>query len=135
LAETFTRGGTFGAKRGLVPRIVRPPWIPSEGEWLALVAAARTEPLRNRVMFALQYEGALRWEELVGLGVRDIDPAHRTVSVRRETTKGKTRGRTVTYTPTTGRLYTAYLYERRRIDPHPGPLFLSHSNRNRAEPI
>lgn len=118
-----------------MPRIVRPPWIPSEGEWLALVAAARTEPLRNRVMFALQYEGALRWEELVGLGVRDIDPAHRTVSVRRETTKGKTRGRTVTYTPTTGRLYTAYLYERRRIDPHPGPLFLSHSNRNRAEPI
>lgn len=131
----YSWGSSRGAERGLLPRVARLPWIPSEEEWLRLLQAARVEPLRNRVMLALQYEGALRREELVGLAVCDIDPAHRTVSVRAETTKGKARSRIVTYTPTTGRLYQAYLRERRRMDARSGPLFLSRSNRNRAQAV
>lgn len=131
----YVQGGTQGAERGLLRRVSRLPWIPSDEEWLRLLGAAGGESLRNRVMLALQYEGALRREELVGLAVSDIDPAHRTVRIRAETTKGKARSRIVTYTPTTGRLYQAYLVERRRLDPRPGPLFLSRSNRNRAQAV
>lgn len=131
----YTRGGPRGAQRGLLQRVSRLPWIPSDEEWLRLLHAARGEPLRNRVMLALQYEGALRREELVGLGVSDIDPAHRTVRIRAETTKGKARSRIVTYTPTTGRLYQAYLRERRSLDARSGPLFLSRSNRNRTQAV
>ena len=35
------------------------------------------EPLRNRLMFALAYDAALRREELCALDLRDVDPAHR----------------------------------------------------------
>jgi integrase/recombinase XerD len=131
----YVRGGAWGAERGLLRRTSRLPWIPTEEEWLRLLLAARVEPLRNRVMLALQYEGALRREELVSLAVSDIDPAFRTVSIRAEMTKGKARSRIVTYSPLTGRLYQAYLLERRRMDARSGPLFLSRSNRNRAQAV
>jgi integrase/recombinase XerD len=62
-------------------------WIPSEQQWLEILEVAREEPVRNRVMLALAYDSALRREELCPLRTDDLDPAHRTLRVRAETTK------------------------------------------------
>ena len=74
--------------------MVKLPWIPTERQWLELLAVFRDEPVRNRLMLALAYDSALRREELCSLRTDDLDPAHRTVRVRAETTKNR-RGRVV----------------------------------------
>jgi integrase/recombinase XerD len=125
-------GGT--RERGLVRRYEKLPWLPSEDQWLALLEAARHEPLRNRVMFALSYDAGLRREELCLLATGDLDPAHRLVRIRAETTKNH-RERTVPYSETTSSLYAAYLQHRRTLSSARGPLFLSESRRNHAQPI
>ena len=56
----------------------------------------RREPIRNRLMLALAYDSALRREELCSLRTDDLDPAHRTLRVRAETTKTR-RERIVPY--------------------------------------
>ena len=139
----YRLGGGFGVAnvpdgepvRGLVPRREAPPWIPTDAEWRAVLGAGRGESLRNRTMFALSYDAALRREELCGLEVRDIDVANRLVTVRAETTKGRRRTRVVPYSRHTNALYAVYLVERRAASRRPGPLFLSESRRNRAQPI
>jgi site-specific recombinase XerD len=133
----YTPGKGFGGarERGLVPRYRRLPWIPSDAEWRAVLAAARAEPLRNRLMLALAYDAALRREELCALAVGDLDPAHRLLRVRAETTKGRARERVVPYSAPTGELYAAYLGERRALTRARGPLFVSASRRNRGCPI
>ena len=85
----YTPGRQFGSggSRPLVPRMVKLPWIPGEAEWLRLLEVFRAEPVRNRVMLALAYDAALRREELCSLRTDDLDPAHRTIRVRAETTK------------------------------------------------
>jgi integrase len=131
----YTPGRAFGQReRGLVPRLVKLPWIPSDDQWRSILEAARLEPLRNRLMLALAYDAALRREELCLLRTDDLDPAHRTLRVRAETTKGR-RERVVPYSATTGALLRAYLGERRALSPARGPLFLSTSRRNRAQPL
>jgi integrase/recombinase XerD len=123
--------------RGVRPLVLkqrRLPWIPSDEEWRATLEAARTEPLRNRLMLALAYDCALRREELCWLASGDIDPAHRTITLRAETTKTR-RGRCVPYSIETGELFAAYLSERRLLATTRGPLFLSVSPRNRAKPL
>lgn len=70
---------------GLVPRLTKLPWIPTEPEWLALLAAFRGESARNRLMLALAYDAALRREELCLLRTDDLDPGRRTLGVRAET--------------------------------------------------
>lgn len=133
----YTPGKGFGGarERGLIPRYRRLPWIPSDEEWRAVLAAARAEPLRNRLMLALAYDAALRREELCALEVADLDPAHRLLRVRAETTKGRVRERVVPYSAPTGDLYVAYLAERRGLTRERGPLFVSASRRNRGRPI
>lgn len=133
----YTPGKGFGGtrERGLLPRYQKLPWIPSDEQWQAVLAAARSEPLRNRLMLALGYDAALRREELCALGVGDIDPAHRLLHVRAETTKGRMHARVVPYAVATGELYAAYLEERRRLSRARGPLFVSASRRNRGRPI
>jgi integrase len=64
----------------------------------------------------------------------DLDPAQRLVRVRAETTKGR-HERVVPYSASTGALLQAYLRERRALSLARGPLFLSTSRRNRAQPI
>ena len=54
-------------------------------------------------MLALAYDAALRREELCLLGSDDLDPAHRTLRVRAETTKTR-RGRVVPYSAVAGQL-------------------------------
>lgn len=130
----YTPGNAFGGQRGLVRRHKKLPWIPSDGQWRSILRAAREEPLRNRLMLAFAYDAALRREELCSLETGDVDPAHRTLRVRAETTKGKSE-RVVPYSEPTAELYRAYLRERRVLSRAPGPLFLSESRRNRAMPV
>jgi len=94
----YTAGKGFGGKRSkaLVPRLTKLPWIPADEQWQAILAVARREPIRNRVMLALAYDAGLRREELCLLQSDDLDPAHRTVRIRAETTKGR-RERVVPY--------------------------------------
>jgi integrase/recombinase XerD len=85
-------------------------------------------------MLALAYDAALRRDELCLVETGDFDPAHRTLTLRAETTKTK-QGRCVPYSKATSDLYAAYLPERRALGKSRGPLFLSVSTRNRASPI
>ena len=128
------RFGGAGGGRALVPRMVKLPWIPSEAEWLRVLEVFRGEPARNRVMLALAYDAALRREELCSLRTDDLDPAHRTLRVRAETTKTR-RERVVPYSAPTGVLLGEYLRHRAAVSRARGGLFLSESRRNHAEPL
>jgi len=132
----YTPGKAFGGKRerGLLPRFKKLPWIPTDDQWKALLAVARTEPIRNRCMLGFAYDAGLRRQELCLLESQDVDPAHRLVRVRAETTKGG-RDRVVPYSAVTGELFQAYLSHRRTLGQGRGLLFLSESRRNRAAPI
>jgi site-specific recombinase XerD len=131
----YTPGRHFGGSpRPLVARMVKLPWIPGEAEWLRLLEMFRLEPIRNRLMLALAYDSALRREELCSLRTDDLDPAHRTLQVRAETTKTR-RGRVVPYSATTGVLLSNYLTHRAEVSRARGPLFLSESRRNHGEPL
>ena len=120
-----------GGRRGLVPRFQALPWIPTDEQWRAVLEVAAGESLRNRLMLALAYDAALRREELCLLATDDLDPAHRTLRVRAETTKTR-RGRVVPYSAVAGQLLAGYLAHRRSITRERGALFVSESPRNRA---
>ncbi len=132
----YSAGKSFGGMRdrGLLPYFRKLPWIPDDTQWLALLASARTEPVRNRVMLALAYDSALRREELCALQVEDIDPGRRFLHIRAETTKNR-QARVVPYSIATGELFAAYLAHRRTISRARGPLFLSESLRNYGQPV
>ena len=131
----YTAGKGFACKgeRGLLARRKRLPWLPSDEEWRRLLDEARQEGIRNRCMLALAYDAALRREELCGLESGDVQPAHRLLRVRAETSKSR-QDRVLPYSETTGVLLAAYLARRRDLSRKRGPLFLSESRRNRAEP-
>ena len=76
----------------------------------------------------------MRREELCSLRTDDFDPAHRTLRVRSETTKTR-RERIVPYSASTGMLLGSYLRHRGTLSRARGPLFLSESRRNLAEPL
>ena len=59
-------------------------------------------------MLALAYDAALRREELCSLRTDDVDPAHRMLRVRAETTKNRLE-RVVPYSAPTGVLLSQYL--------------------------
>jgi integrase/recombinase XerD len=132
----YTPGRRFGAggQRALVPPLVKLPWIPSEQQWRDVLAVFAAEPIRNRVMLALSYDAASRREELCSLRTDDLDPAHRMLRVRAETTKTR-RERMVPYSAPTGALLARYLAHRGTLSRARGPLFLSESRRNRAQPL
>ncbi len=132
----YTQGGGFGGARprALVPRFTALPWIPADADWRHLLHTAKSEPLRNRVMLALAYDAGLRREELCLLCTGDIDPAHRLLTIRAETTKSR-RGRVVPYSGAAGGLLSAYLAHRRTLSRARGPLFLSESRRNAGGPL
>ena len=52
----YTTGRSGGRASALVPRMVKLAWIPSEADWLRLLAVFADEPIRNRVMLALAYD-------------------------------------------------------------------------------
>jgi len=131
------QSGRRGARprQGLVRRIQKAPWIPNEAGWQRILQATQGQPLRNRLMVALAYDGALRREELVQLELGDFEPAYGLIHLRAETTKSK-RAREVAYGAATSQLFAAYLHERTqrfgRID---GQLLLSSSRRNNGAPL
>jgi integrase len=46
----YTPGRPRGSRqRGPVPRLTKLPWIPTEQEWLEILAIAAREPVRNRL--------------------------------------------------------------------------------------
>lgn len=115
-------------------RLTALPWIPADADWNHLLQAAKSEPLRNRVMLALAYDAGLRREELCLLCTGDIDPAHRLLTVRAETTQSR-RGRVVPYSEAAGSLLSAYLAHRRTLTRARGPLFISESRGNAGAPL
>lgn len=123
-----------GPQRGLVPRLTKLPWIPSESQWAAVLQVTRGERVRNRLMLALAYDGGLRREELCALRTEDLDPGQRMLRIRAETTKTR-RERIVPYSVSTAALLHQYLLVRGRLSRSRGPLLLSESRRNWAEPI
>ena len=125
---------TGGGRQGLLPRQTRLPWIPDEADWRLILDTARQEPIRNRTMLALGYDAGLRREELCSLRTDDIDPGHRLLRIRAETTKSR-RERVVPYSAVGGELLRAYLAHRAGISRARGPLFLSESRRNHADPL
>jgi integrase/recombinase XerD len=131
-----TRGDNYhpGFARGLIRRLKLLPAIPSEEDWKKLIETVAQESLRNRLMFALAYYGALRREELVNLQVTDFDFAHRLIRIRPETTKSST-PRVVCYAATAGKALSEYLDYRHQIDRHAGLVFISESHRNAGQPI
>ncbi|MFF2041752.1 site-specific integrase [Kitasatospora sp. NPDC058170] len=56
---------------------------------MGILQVAREKPVSTRAMLALAYDAALRREELCSLRTDDLDPAHRTLKVRAETTKNR----------------------------------------------
>src|SRR3546814_2025683 len=83
-------------------------------------------------MLSLAYFGALRRAELVALRIEDLDVAHRLISVRAETTKGK-RSRVVCYSPDIAPVLIEHLHALRGAGWMRGSLFRSASDRNRGK--
>jgi site-specific recombinase XerD len=133
----YTPHNCFGSRRerGLIPRYRKLPWIPNDEVWQEILQVVSTEPLRNRLMLTLAYDAALRREELCSLEIGDIDPAHRLLRIRAETTKNR-QERVVPYSEASGELYAAYLRHRGTLSRARGPVvFLSESRRNYAQPV
>jgi integrase/recombinase XerD len=127
--------GFAGARdRGLLPLHHKLPWIPGDQEWLDILSALKEEPLRNQVMFLLAYDGALRRQEVVTLEISDFDFAYRQIRIQAEHAKNGSE-RIVGYSTVTSRLLEAYLLRRRALSLKHGPLFLSESRRNPAQPL
>ncbi|MEG3172191.1 tyrosine-type recombinase/integrase [Sphingomonas sp. ZB1N12] len=123
-----------GFSRGLVARLIKLPHVPTEDEWLSILRAAASDTVRNRLMLAFAYYGALRRCELVALRIGDLDFAHRLITLRAETTKGK-RSRVVCYSPVITSVLARHLQDSRSVTVDAGPLFRSVSDRNHGQPL
>lgn len=132
----YTPGKGFAGHRdrGLIPRHRKFPWVPNEEQWQSIVTAAASEPLRNRVLFSLSYDAALRREEVCSLHISDFDFPHLLLTVRAETTKSRST-RVIPFSAATAVLLAAYLRNRRRLSLQSGAIFLSESRRNRSAPL
>lgn len=130
----YMHGSSHGGERGLVPTYQDFPWIPDLDQWRRIMCQLQTFQLRDKLLFALSYDGALRREEVCSLHIADIDVAYRLVRIRAETTKSR-RARTVSYTEITEALLRQYLRIRAGMSRQPGALFLSASPRNYGQAI
>nr|WP_255471505.1 site-specific integrase [Pantoea sp. PSNIH1] len=131
------RSGTPGmlcSARGLVPRIVKLPRIPDDAQWQLFQAHAADSPLRDRLMLALTYCGALRRSEVTALSTDDLDFAHRLIRVRAETTKNR-HERIVCYSPALTPVLAAHLLQMKRSGMVKRALFRSESDRNQGAPL
>jgi integrase/recombinase XerD len=129
-------------KRGLLPSESKVAWIPNTQEWNRIIDVVSTKPIRTRVMFLLQYECALRREELCNLTAGDIDTALKQIRVTAENSKNNL-ARTIPFSEDAATLYTRYSWFRGSIihelrkngKPKSKSLFISESNRNRGKGI
>lgn len=126
--------GHGGFVRGLVPRLIKLPDIPTDEQWRFFLSIAAKPSIRDRLMLSLAYFGALRRAELAALRIEDLDVAHWLISVRAETTKGK-RSRVVCYSPEIAPVLIEHLHALRHAGWSRGSLFRSESDRNRGSPL
>lgn len=127
-------GEVIPIRRGLVPRPQHIPRLPTNDHWNRLLDVLRPRPVRDRLMFMLAYDGALRRNELVTLRLDDFDFSQRQIVIRPEHTKGGYE-RTVIYSSATGTVLRSYLPERRQFRSSTPFLFLSGSPRNHGQPV
>lgn len=131
------RSGTSGmlsSCRGLVPRVVKLPSIPDDTQWQSFLFHAAASPLRDRLMLALTYYGALRRSEITSLSIDDLDFAHRLIHIRAESTKSR-RERIVCYSPAVAPVLAAHLMQMKQGGIVRGALFRSVSDRNQGAPL
>jgi site-specific recombinase XerD len=129
------------ARRGPVRRRTRLPWIAPADVWRRIVLYVITrETVRNRAMFLVAYDGALRREELVSLRVADYDRHRALLKIRAETSKSGI-DRWVPLSPFSQRVLNHYLDRHRQalvgaygLDEQ-GALFVSESTRNPGHPL
>lgn len=133
-ARRFPTPVHSGFGRGLVPRLVKLPVIPTDDQWQCFLSIAANSSIRDRLMLLLAYCGALRRAELVALKIEDLDVAHRLISIRAETTKGQ-RSRVVCYSPAIVPILMAHLQALRHAGWLSGQLFRSASDRNCGSPL
>lgn len=126
--------GMLNSGRGLVPRVDNLPRIPDDAQWQSFLFHAAASPLRDRLMLALTYYGALRRSEITSLSIEDIDFAHRLIRIRAETTKSR-RERIVCYSPAVAPVLAAHLIQMKRTGISRGALFRSASDRNQGAPL
>ena len=126
--------GSIYTGRGLVPRITRLPVIPDDEQWLRFLKHVSAASLRDRLMLALAYFGALRRAEVSALVLEDIDPAHRLIRIRAETTKGR-RERVICYGPDVTPVLANHLRRLKLAGWTQGALFRSVSDRNYGTPL
>ena len=137
VVNPLPRSGTPGmlnSGRGLVPRVVKLPCIPDDGQWQSFLFHATASPLRDRLMLALTYYGALRRSEITTLSIEDFDFAHRLIRIRAETTKSR-RERIVCYSHAVAPVLAAHLMHMKRTGIVRGALFRSASDRNQGAPL
>lgn len=121
--------GMLISGRGLVPRVVKLPCIPDDAQWQSFLFHAAASPLRDRLMLALTYYGALRRSEITSLSIDDFDFAHRLIRIRAETTKNR-REPIVCYSPAMVPMLAAHLMHMKGNGIAQGALFRSASDRN-----
>lgn len=127
-------GEVIPVRRGLVPMRKDYPRLPSDEEWTRLLTAFQQRSARDRLMFMLAYDGALRRTELVSLRLNDFDFSARHLIIRPEHSKGGC-GRSVVYSAATSAVLGIYLQKRRKLTPTSPHLFLSESPRNKGKPV
>lgn len=121
-----------GAKRGLLPRPKRLPWIPTDEQWETFLVAGQAASIRDRLMLALAYCGAMRREEVCDVDIDRLDVARRLIEIP---AKKSREPRIVGYSSAADPLLAAYFAQRRAGVREAGALFRSSSNRNRGAPL
>jgi integrase/recombinase XerD len=131
----FTRETSrFGKRMGLVRKSVNTPWLPNDRDWQTIIDLIAIESRRNRLMFLLSYECALRRAELCSLSLADIDHAQRKVAIRASKSKSRL-DRWLPMSKETAALLIAY---ERCLPPAMSStesIFRSESHRNLGAPI
>ncbi len=114
-----------GRRRDLSALASPDPSLPDDDEWASVLAALHAEPLRERLMVLLAYEGALSREELVSLTLGDLDRRARNLLLVHDAGRGQARVRTVLFSDYTGRLLDGYLEGRNDPNRADLPLFVA----------
>jgi site-specific recombinase XerD len=130
-AEADDTRGSHG-RRGVFRPMRYLPWTPDDAAWAAIVTHVLTqESMRNKAMFVLCYDAALRREELISLELTDVDFSQALVRVRPERAKNG-RERRIPFSGFTDLLLRQYLTARTLLlgaleQDQEGPLFVSES--------
>jgi len=133
--SAFTRENSrFSSRIGLVRKPINTPWLPNDRDWQTIIDLVAAESHRNRLMFLLTYECALRRAELCTLSLSDIDHALRQIAIRAAKSKSRY-DRWLPISKETAALLIAY---ERNLPPAMSstePIFRSESHRNAGNAI